>query len=101
MERSCNKEYTCKILKPYLLWFRSYDQCSSLHNVVKGHSQGQNIWRQWKGPVTRNIHVKYESPICYSSEVMIKVKVFCHSGQRSKFLAPIERSCHKEYICEI
>ena len=29
-----------------------------------------------KGLVTRNTHVKYESPICYGSKVMIKVKVF-------------------------
>ena len=39
-------------------------------------SQGQNDWYAWKGLVTRNKHVKYESSISYSSKVMGKVKVF-------------------------
>ena len=51
---------------------------------VKGHSQGKKNWHQWKGLVTRNTHVKYESTIYCGSEVMIKVKVFCHSAQRSQ-----------------
>ena len=25
-ERSCHKEYTCDILKPYLLWLKNYGQ---------------------------------------------------------------------------
>ena len=60
---------------------------------VKGQSQDKKNWHQWKGLVTRNTRVKYESRICYGSKVMIKVKVY-----RMK---STERSCHKEYTCEI
>ena len=34
------------------------------------------FWYQWKGLVTRNTHVKYESPLTYHSKVMANVKVF-------------------------
>ena len=53
--------------------------------------------------VTRNIHVKYESPITYHSMLKFlkstsnfKVKV-----RRTKILVPVERACHKEYTCVI
>ena len=34
------------------------------------------LWYYVKGPVTRIIHVKYESPVSHGSQVMTKVKVF-------------------------
>ena len=39
-------------------------------------SQKLPVWYDVKGLVTRNGHVKYESPIFYGSLVMTKVKVF-------------------------
>ena len=33
-------------------------------------------WYPWKGLVTRNVHVKYESPTSSAYEAMAKVKVF-------------------------
>ena len=135
------------------LWLRlKFSKCRSKVTVkVK-----VKIWYWWKGLVTRNTHVKYESPISYGSKVMIKVKVFQNVGQRSrsrsqgqnfgtdgkvlsqgihmwnmkalsltvqklwsrlkfsklkvkghgqghkvKHLVLMERSCHKEYTCEI
>ena len=42
--------------------------------------------KNWKGPVTRNAHVKYGSPICYGSMVMIKV-----SECRSKVTIKLKR----------
>jgi hypothetical protein len=44
----------------------------------------------------RNRHVKYESPTIYQSKVMTKVKVF-----EKKVMVSNERSCWKEYKCEI
>ena len=39
-------------------------------------SQATQKWYGVKGLVTRNTHVKYESPASYMSIVMTKVKVF-------------------------
>ena len=39
-------------------------------------SLGQKLWYGVKGLVTRNTHVKYESPISHGSQVMTKVKIF-------------------------
>jgi hypothetical protein len=36
----------------------------------------QNLRLKYKGLVTRNMHMKYESPITYHSKYMAKVKVF-------------------------
>ena len=47
-------------------------------------SQGQKLWYDVNGLVTRNIHVKYESPTSYDSLVMTKVKVFSKVGQISR-----------------
>jgi hypothetical protein len=45
--------------------------------VVKNpRSRFQNLRFQYKGLVTRNMHMKYESPITYHSKDMAKVKVF-------------------------
>ena len=73
----------------------------------RSRSLGQNFWHQWKGLVTRNVHMKYESPTSSGSEAMTQVKVFKSRSNskvkvtRSKILVPIKRSCHKEYTCEI
>ena len=54
---------------------------------------------------TRDIHMKYQSSITHCSKVISRVEVFkkwfklqCH---RVKLILPTERSCHKEYSCEI
>ena len=36
---------------------------------------------QWKGLVTRNAHMKYQSPTSYGSKDMAKVKVFVTDGR--------------------
>ena len=41
------------------------------HIGQRSMSQGQKFWHKWKGHVTRNTHLKYESPIYYGSRVMI------------------------------
>ena len=82
MERSCHKECTYEIWKPYLFWLGSYGQGLSFLKVgqtSRSRSQGQNFWYPWKGLVTRNIHVKYESSTYSSSWVIGKVKVFVHA----------------------
>jgi hypothetical protein len=62
-------------------------------------------WHQMKGLARRNTHVKYESPTTYQSKVMTKFKVLEKKvklqGQRVKVIVSNERSCHKEYTCEI
>jgi hypothetical protein len=50
-----------------------------------------------KGLARRNTHVKYESLTTYQSQVINKVKVF----ERVKAMVSNERSCQKEYTCEI
>ena len=42
----------------------------------RSRSLGQKLWYDVKDLVTRNTHVKYESPTAYGSLVMTKVKVF-------------------------
>ena len=44
--------------------------------TLRSRSLGQKLWYDMKGLVTRNTHVKYESPASYGSLVMTKVKVF-------------------------
>ena len=64
-ERSCHKEYTCEIWKPYLLRYLSNGQCYSFSKVCqtsRSRSQGQKLWYHVKGLVIRNTHVKCESP---------------------------------------
>ena len=45
-------------------------------------------WYEWQGLIIRNVHVKYESPTFYGSNVMVKVKVFVTDrrteGQRKR-----------------
>ena len=42
---------------------------------VKLQGQGQKLWYDVKGLVTRNTHVKCEIPVSHGSKVMTKVKV--------------------------
>ena len=42
----------------------------------RSRSLGQNFWLDWKGLITRKVHVKYESSTSNGSKVMAKVKVF-------------------------
>ena len=60
-----------------------------------------------KDPITRDIHVKYQSSSTHLSKVFSNIKVF-KSRLNSKFkvteskiMVPTERSYHKEYSCEI
>ena len=43
---------------------------------LRSRSPGKKNWYGWKGLLTRNVHVKYDSPTSYESKVMVKVKVF-------------------------
>ena len=67
----------------------------------------QKSWYSIEGLVTRNAHVKYETPTVSGLEAMAKVKVFKSRSKfmvkvtRSKILVPMERSCHKECTNEI
>ena len=42
------------------------------------------IWYQLKNLLSRNAHVKYESPTSTGSKVMQKVKVIKNVGQKSQ-----------------
>ena len=55
-----------------------------------------------KGLITRNAHVKYESPTSLGKEAMSQVKVFEKvKVTRSKVMVWHQRSYHKECTCEI
>ena len=60
---------------------------------VKSHCQGSFFGTN--GNFTMNLHAKYESPICYGSEVMITVKVLFHSGQRSRSRSQGQKYWHQ------
>ena len=88
MERSFHKKYTCKILKPYLYRFKRYGKYLKFIKVGQrsmSRSQGQKVWYQCKGLVTRNALAKYQSPVFYGVKDMAKVKVFAtdrRTGQK-------------------
>jgi hypothetical protein len=46
------------------------------HYRQNPRSIGQNLRFQYNGLVTRNMHMKYKSPITYHSKDMANVKVF-------------------------
>jgi hypothetical protein len=46
------------------------------HHHQNPRSKFQNLRLQYKGLVTRNMHMKYKSPITYHSKDIAKVKVF-------------------------
>jgi hypothetical protein len=61
-------------------------------------------WYRKKGLAIRNTYVKYESPTTYQSKIMTKVKVLEKvklQGQRFKIMISNNRSCQKEYTCEV
>ena len=95
-ERSCHKEYTCAIWKPYHFWFESYGQGWSFLKVgqtSRSRSRGQKLWYRVKGLVTGNKHMKYDSFIFNGLKVMAKVKVFVYAANavadgRAMTLAP-------------
>ena len=63
----------------YLLWFNSHSLWQFFLKVgqpTRSRSLGQKSWYRIKGLATRNVHVKYESPISSGYESMAKVKVF-------------------------
>jgi hypothetical protein len=66
---------------------------------------GSRSWYEMKDLAKGNRHVKYESPTTYQAIVMTKIKVFEKKaklqGQRVKVMVSNERSCQKEYTCEI
>jgi hypothetical protein len=67
-----------------------YEAIPEVVIIVKNQGQDvkQNLWFQYKGLVTRNMHTKYKSPITYHSKDMTNVKVFGKcvklQGQRHK-----------------
>ena len=48
-------------------------------------SVGQKLWYDVKGLVTKNTHVKYESPILCCSLAMTKVKFFVYGRRRQGY----------------
>ena len=84
------------------IWIATFSVCDQSSN-----KRGQKLWYGVKGLVTRNIHVKYESLIYHGSYISTKIKVLKRRSNfkvkvtRSKFMVWRERSCHKEYTCEI
>jgi DNA-binding transcriptional regulator of glucitol operon len=74
----------------------------------QGQQSISRSWYQMKDLASRNTHVKYESLTTYQLKVMTKVKVFERKksnskvkGLRVKVMVFNERSCQKEYTCEI
>ena len=67
----------------------------------------QKLWSHVKGLVIKNTHVKYESPTSYAFKLWLMLKFFKSRSKfkvkvtRSKIMVTCERSCHKEYTCEI
>jgi hypothetical protein len=58
------------------------------HHRQNPRSRFQDLKFQCKGLVTRNMHMKYKSPITYHSKDMAKIKIFKkwfkHQGQGHK-----------------
>ena len=66
-ERSCHKEHTCQIWKPYSDGKKSYKQTKSVTEEIfpicqrwRSRSRAKNLWYHRKGVVIRNTHAKYE-----------------------------------------
>ena len=54
-------------LWPRLKFFLKVDQ------TLRARSLGQKFWYPWRGLVTRNVHMKYESLTSSDEEAMAKV----------------------------
>ena len=68
-ERSCHKEHTCQILKPYLLRQKSYKETKSV-------TDGQTA-RQTDGRIDRHTDTGQSDPLvalCFAGATKIKVK---------------------------
>ena len=54
--------------------------------IIKVFYQCQNFWYEWKGIITRNVHVhvKYESHISNGAQVTSNVKVLKYVCQKSR-----------------
>jgi hypothetical protein len=81
---------------------------TKVKDLEKVKLRGQRVSKscyQMKGLTKRNTHVKYDSPITYKSNVITKVNVLEKKvklqGQWVKVMVSNERSCKKEYTCEI
>ena len=73
--KSCQKTTTLAGRQPSLN--RSHGlSFSKVGQTSRSRSRGKKLWYHVKGLVTRNTHVRYESPISFSKKVMTKVKVF-------------------------
>ena len=46
----------------------------------ESRSEDKIFLYKWKGFITRNVHAKYETPTCNSSNIMSYVKVFIAVG---------------------
>jgi hypothetical protein len=72
------------------------------HHRQNPRSRFQNLRLQYKGLATRNMHMKYKSPVM----IWPKLKLL-KSGSNFKVkvkkygLVPLECSCHKEHTYEI
>jgi hypothetical protein len=102
IERSCRKEYTCEIWKPYHLPIKSYEQGLSFWKIgqtPRSKVRGTRSWYQMKDlmkalPLT---NLKLWARLKFlKSRLNSKVK-----GQRIKVMVSNERPYHKEYTCEI
>jgi hypothetical protein len=75
--------------------------------MPRSRSQDQFVLYPGNGLITNNTNEKFESLSTYQSKDIAKVKIFNPQvkyqgqGHRVKLLVPMERSCHKEYRCEI
>ena len=73
-------------------------------HIPRSRSQ---VKKSWKGLVTGNIHMKYQSSSTHCSKFISKVKVLKNGSNSkvkvtgSKIIVPTERSYHREYSCEI
>ena len=86
-EKSCHKEYTCEIWKPYLFWFESYGQGSSFSKVgqTSRSRSHRSKFMEW---CERSCHKEYTCEIwkpCLSRFISYdQGKSFLKVGQTSK-----------------
>ena len=93
---SCHKENTSKKPKLSHSQLKSYEQSKSFPKVdqtlmslsVTFLSQGQKCWYPWKGLVTRNTPVKYQSSSSQCLQIINKVKVSDRITYRTKIICP-------------
>ena len=65
-----------------------------LSQTSRSRSQGKKLWYIWKGLVTRNTHVKNQSPSTHCSKVISKVyvKVFKKKGLTTRPMSKGQKS---------